>query len=104
MAKLYVVISYDLKTPPGKHEEFIKKMKDLNWNFSYKGNKLPNTTCWCSFPEDSTMTETSAKDLAIKEMKNVEKDIQKTTSTFLIERYYIIAFKAPDAVIAFDHF
>lgn len=98
MPKIHVVISYDLKTPPGLHSEFIQEMQKLQWSFNYNGRKLPNTTCYASFNEGST--EKGAASTAESDIKKAEQAVQANYNrNFKVDSYYIVAFPIPTSVV-----
>lgn len=46
MAGVVVLLTYDLKTPPGMQDKFKAEMKKLQWKYVIGEKDLPATTCY----------------------------------------------------------
>jgi len=94
-----VILSYDLKSPPGLHKEFIDAMIAKQWKFEYSGKKLPQTTCYATFKDG--VTKENAISTAHSDVDKVEEDLKEINKAFSVERRYAVAFPVSDSKVDF---
>lgn len=89
MAKVVVLVTYDLATPPGLQGRFREEMKSLKWRFDQGGKDLPETTCTAVFAEG--VSKESAVITAKTHLGKVSAILVKEDKGFKIKRFLAIA-------------
>jgi len=89
MTKVVVLLTYDLKTPPGLQSQFKEEMINLKWKYSDGGKDLPETTCYATYKDPAT--KQGAIDATKKDLKKVTEILLKADKTFKIERFLSFA-------------
>lgn len=89
MARIVVLLTYDLATPPGLHDRFRDEMMKFSWQFKEGDKDLPATTCFAFFKEGISREDAVAT--TKKRLNAVGAILLKEDKGFTIKRSLILA-------------
>jgi hypothetical protein len=101
----YVLLSYDLVTPPGGQDEFKRHLQQLGWAYDQYGGTLlggppvplPASTCYKNFPG---VTDAAAIDQTKKDMVAARAKVR--IDRFRVERWAMAACSTPSSLVIDD--